>query len=74
MEDKLDNLQNLLDIRREKYPNMVKFWEKYINIRKKKFEKQIKKAHELFFSIEDHIPADIPMETIIFLFMLSKIH
>ena len=73
MENQLIYLQNLFERRRDKFPNLVKFWEKYIDIQKKRFQHNLDKCEELFTNIENDIQQDIPMETIIFLAMLSRI-
>jgi len=74
MENQMKYLQILFDKRRDKYPNLVKFWEKYIDEHKKRFKKNLDKCEELFINIENDIQQDIPMETICFLAMLSKIN
>ena len=52
MENQLEYLQILFEERRDKFPNLVNFWEKYINLQKKKFQKNINKCEELFTNIK----------------------
>ena len=74
MENQLNNMQILFEERRDKFPNLVKFWEKYIDLQKKRFQKNLDKCEELFTNIENDIQQDIPMETICFLAMLSRVN
>jgi hypothetical protein len=70
MEPKINLLKTIIESKKEKYPNVSKVWLNYINEKYKSIDNTIDNAIDIFENIEDNITEDLPMNSIIALFML----
>ena len=72
MDNKLIIIEELLDKKKEKYPNIVSIWKKFIDIKTKHYEKHLDKCIELFNNIEKIKQEDLDNSTILILYILGS--
>jgi len=72
MDEKIDKIRNLIEMKKEKYPNITSVWSKYLDKQIISLETSMSKAEDIFENIE--IQEDLPMHSIALLYLLSKSH
>ena len=72
MDVKIDKIRDLLEMRKEKYPNISDVWLKYIEKKIELLKEDLNKAENIFKDIENTTNQDIPYNTIALLYFLNK--
>lgn len=72
MDVKIDKIKELLEKRKEKYPNISDVWLKYIEKKIEFLKKDLNKAEKIFKNIENTTNQDIPYNTIALLYFLNQ--
>jgi hypothetical protein len=72
MDVKIDKIRDLLEMRKEKYPNISDVWFKYIEKKIEFLKADLNKAEKIFQDIENTTNQDIPYNTIVLLYFLSQ--
>lgn len=71
MEDKLNNILQILKEKKEKYPNITTLWKDFIIVQYKQLTTTLNQCTELFSNIENNIETDIDQKTILLLYLLK---
>jgi hypothetical protein len=69
MDTKIDKIKRLLEIKKEKYPNISTVWTKYLDQQISSLEKSLSKIEDIF---ENTTQEDLPMHSIALLYLLSR--
>ena len=72
MDDKLNELNNILNEKKEKYKDICLLWKNYIKIKKIHFENELNIAIEQLKNVDEIIDEDIPLETLYLLTISSQ--
>ena len=72
MESRIDNIKNLIEAKKEKYPNISNIWLKYLENKIILLNESLNKAENIFSNIEEHINQDIPYNTIALLYLINQ--
>lgn len=64
-----NELRNKLEKKKEKYPNITRVWNQYIDIKEENHNKFINNFNNMIENI-DNFPKDLTKENIIFLYLL----
>ena len=72
MSTKYEKFIELIDKKKEKYPNVCKLWKQHIDEKQKIYEKTLDRAIKVLETIESKSDKDLPMETIAFLYFLFQ--
>tara|TARA_B100001063_G_C16777864_1_gene567317 strand:+ start:3618 stop:3845 length:228 start_codon:yes stop_codon:yes gene_type:complete len=72
MDDKLNELNSIINEKKEKYKDICLLWKNYIKIKKIHFENELNIAIEQLKNIDEIIDEDIPLETLIILTSLRE--
>ena len=72
MDVKIDKIRDLLEMKKEKYPNISDVWLKYIEKKIEFLKADLNKAEKIFQDIENTTNQDIPYNTIVLLYFLSQ--
>jgi len=72
MDSKVEYIKNLIKEKKEKYPNISKVWLKYIEEKVTALDKSLNQAETAFSNINNTLQNDLPMETIVILFLLNQ--
>ena len=72
MESKIESIKNLLEIKKEKYPNISNVWLKFIDEKIKSLDKSLIEAEKIFSNIDNTLQQDLSMNTIAILFLLKQ--
>ena len=72
MDVKIDKIRDLLEMKKEKYPNISDVWLKYIEKKIEFLKADLNKAEKIFQDIENTTNQDIPYNTIAFLYFLQQ--
>jgi len=70
MDNKIDKLNELLESKRDKYPNITNVWKNYINQKHELFDKTLDNGIRLFTDIERRQETDLNYETILSIYLL----
>ena len=70
MDSKIERLTQLIETKRDKYPNITSVWKNYINQKKEFFDKTLDNGIQLFTDIETLQETDIDYETILAIYVL----
>ena len=73
MDSKIDSIKNLINNKKEKYPNISNIWLTFLNYKINSLEKSLENADKIFKNIDNTIPQDLPIDTITFLYLLNQI-
>ena len=73
MDTKINRLQQLIDLRKEKYPNLSDFWLKYMNEKKKMYEDSLDKAICVFEKMNTTIKEDISKDDIMLYCIIKNV-
>ena len=65
-----DNLKKKLSEYKDKYPNIVNLWEKVLKKKRDDFKKSLVECNSMISNIES-LDSDLPMKTIISLYLLK---
>lgn len=71
MDDKYQQMIIKLDENYQKYPNIIKMWQVYLQIKKQRFIDDLQKCEQMLHKI-DHQGVDICPESILTLYILSR--
>ena len=72
MDSKIEQLTQLMEMKRDKYPNITSVWRNYIKQKKVFFEKVLDNGIRLFSDIETRQETDIDYETILAIYLLMN--
>ena len=72
MNNNYEKFKNLIETKKDKYPNVCKLWVSHINDKKRNYEKMLEKAIQVLETIENKSDKDLPMNTIAFLYFLFQ--
>jgi len=72
MDSKVEYIKNLIKEKKEKYPNISNVWLKYIEEKVTSLDKSLNQAEKAFSNINNTLQNDLPMETIVILFLLNQ--
>ena len=72
MDTKYEILLELIDKKKDKYPNVCKLWKQHINEKLKIYKLTLDHAINVLETIESKSDKDLPMETIAFLYFLFQ--
>ena len=70
---KIDSIKNLINNKKEKYPNISNIWLTFLNYKINSLEKSLEDADKIFKNIDNTISQDLPIDTIAFLYALNQI-
>jgi len=73
MDSKIDSIKNLINNKKEKYPNISNIWLTFLNYKINLLEKSLENADKIFKNIDNTIPQDLPIDTITILYLLTQI-
>ena len=73
MDSKIDSIKNLINNKKEKYPNISNIWLTFLNYKINSLEKSLEDADKIFKNIDNTISQDLPIDTIAFLYVLNQI-
>ena len=69
MDVKIDKIRDLLEMKKEKYPNIASVWTKYLDQQILSLETSLSKAEDIFNTIQE----DLQMDSIALLYLLNQI-
>jgi len=72
MDSNIQRVKQLIESKKETYPNISNIWLKYIDERIKLLDKSLEKAEDLFTNIETLSNQDLPYSTIAILYLLNQ--
>ena len=72
MDTKYKKLLELIDKKKDKYPNVCKLWKQHINEKLRIYNLTLEHAINVLETIESKSDKDLPMETIAFLYFLFQ--
>ena len=72
MDSNIQRVKQLIESKKETYPNISNIWLKYIDERIKLMDKSLEKAEALFTNIETLSNQDLPYSTIAILYLLNQ--
>ena len=72
MDSNIQRVKQLIESKKETYPNISNIWLKYIDERIKLLDKSLEKAEALFTNIETLSNQDLPYSTIAILYLLNQ--
>jgi hypothetical protein len=73
MDSKIDSIKNLINNKKEKYPNISNIWLTFLNYKINSLKKSLEDADKIFKNIDNTISQDLPIDTITFLYVLNQI-
>ena len=73
MDSKIDSIKNLINNKKEKYPNISNTWLTFLNYKINSLEKSLEDADKIFKNIDNTIQQDLPIDTIAILYFLTQI-
>ena len=74
MDRKYQHLQVLFEQKKHKYPNITKVWKQYIYLQHDRLQNNMDKFIEMFSNIENRLQKDVPVDTLCFLMLMSRIN
>tara|TARA_B100000902_G_C27249639_1_gene884537 strand:- start:345 stop:575 length:231 start_codon:yes stop_codon:yes gene_type:complete len=72
MDYDIQRVKELIERKRNKYPNISNIWTKYLEERIKILQLSLKKAENLFMNIDNISEQDLPYSTIALLYLLTQ--
>ena len=69
MDVKIGKIRDLLEMKKEKYPNIASVWTKYLDQQILSLETSLSKAEDIFNTIQE----DLQMDSIALLYLLNQI-
>ena len=72
MDSKIEQLTELMDMKQDKYPNIISVWRNYIKQKQEFFEKVLDNGIRLFSDIETRQETDMDYETILAIYLLMN--
>ena len=72
MDSNIQRVKQLIESKKETYPNISNIWLKYIDERIKLLDKSLERAEEIFTNIETLSNQDLPYSTIAILYLLNQ--
>ena len=70
MDNKYQQITIALDTNYNKYPNLIKMWQVYLQIKKQRFIDDLQKCEQMLHKI-NHLSNDISPKSILTLYMLN---
>ena len=70
MESRFNTLKNLIESKKEKYPNISNIWLKYLDQKFTFLNESLEKAEVIFNNIDNN--QDIPINTIAILYLINQ--
>ena len=70
MESRFNTLKNLIESKKEKYPNISNIWLKYLDQKFTFLNESLEKAEVIFNNIDNN--QDIPYSTIAILYLINQ--
>tara|TARA_B100000963_G_scaffold310068_1_gene286349 strand:+ start:1035 stop:1268 length:234 start_codon:yes stop_codon:yes gene_type:complete len=64
--------KELIEKKKNKYPNVCKLWKEHIDQKRKVYEITLERAIKVLETIESKSDQDLPMQTIAFLYFLFQ--
>ena len=72
MDSNIQRVKQLIESKKEKYPNISNIWLKYLDEKIKLLDKSLEKAEDIFTNIEILSNQDLPYSTIAILYLLNQ--
>ena len=72
MDSNIQRIKQLIDSKKEKYPNISNIWLKYLDEKIKLLDKKLEKAEDIFTNIETLSNKDLQYSTIAILYLLNQ--
>ena len=72
MDSNIQRVKQLIESKKETYPNISNIWLKYIDERIKLLDKSLERTEEIFTNIETLSNQDLPYSTIAILYLLNQ--
>ena len=72
MDSNIQRIKQLIESKKEKYPNISNIWLKYLDEKIKLIDKSLEKAEDIFTNIETLSNQDLPYSTIAILYLLNQ--
>jgi len=72
MDSNIQRIKQLIESKKEKYPNISNIWLKYLDEKIKLLDKSLEKAEDIFTNIETLSNQDLPYSTIAILYLLNQ--
>ena len=69
--DKYNDVLNLIDKNKEKYPNISKIWSQFILNQYESLQESLTYCEEIFENIKDKVDEDMDEKTILLLYLLK---
>jgi len=71
MEDKLNYILQLLEKKKEKYPNITNLWKEFITNQYHNLTNTLNECEDIFLNIENNLEIDMNKQTILLLYLLK---
>jgi len=71
MEDNFNNILQILEEKKDKYPNLTTLWKSFLVKQYKQLTDTLNECKELFSNIENNIQTDMDQKTILLLYLLK---
>tara|TARA_B100000902_G_scaffold47050_1_gene54300 strand:+ start:1123 stop:1353 length:231 start_codon:yes stop_codon:yes gene_type:complete len=72
MNNDIERIKELIESKKDKYPNISNIWRKYLDEKIRSLEQSLEKAEEVFENIENLSNKDLPYSTIAILYLLNQ--
>ena len=72
MDTNYEKFNELIEKKKDKYPNICKLWKQHLDQKRKIYEITLERAVKVLETIESKSDEDLPMQTIAFLYFLFQ--
>ena len=72
MDTNYEKFKELIEKKKDKYPNICKLWKQHLDQKRKIYEITLERAVKVLETIESKSDEDLPMQTIAFLYFLFQ--
>tara|TARA_X000000368_G_scaffold340131_1_gene278294 strand:+ start:1203 stop:1433 length:231 start_codon:yes stop_codon:yes gene_type:complete len=72
MDSDIQRIKELIESKKDKYPNISNIWLEYLNEKINLLYKSLEKAEDIFTNIENISNQDLPYSTIAILYLLNQ--
>ena len=72
MDYDIQRIKDLIESKKDKYPNISNIWLEYLNEKINLLYKSLEKAEDIFTNIENISNQDLPYSTIAILYLLNQ--
>ena len=72
MDTNCEKFNELIEKKKDKYPNICKLWKQHLDQKRKIYEITLERAVKVLETIESKSDEDLPMQTIAFLYFLFQ--